>query len=86
MLSAPSALPKGSNVNLTTTSTPQQNGVAEHKNRHLLETVRTLLFDAKLPSYLWEEATRKTNYLTNRMPTKALLKTTPFGKYFQQKT
>jgi hypothetical protein len=65
--------------------TPQQNGIAERKNRHLLETVRMLLFDAKLPSYLWEEAARTANYLTNRMPTIALLKTTPFGRYFRQK-
>jgi hypothetical protein len=61
---------------------PQQNGVAERKNHHLLETVHILLFAAKLPNYLWEEAARTAIYLINRMPTKSLAKTIPFGRYF----
>jgi transposase InsO family protein len=29
--------------------TPQQNGVSERKNRHLLEMIRTLLFQNNVP-------------------------------------
>ena len=29
--------------------TPSQNGVAERKNRHLLETARALMFQMKVP-------------------------------------
>lgn len=34
-------------------NTPQQNGVAKHKNRHLLEVARSLLFSSHLPKWLW---------------------------------
>ncbi|XP_042969308.1 sialyltransferase-like protein 1 isoform X1 [Carya illinoinensis] len=33
--------------------TPQQNGVAERKNRHLLDMVQTLLIDLGVPSRFW---------------------------------
>ena len=36
--------------------TPQQNGVAERKNRHLLDVVRTLLLESCVPSHFWCEA------------------------------
>ncbi|KAI3744767.1 hypothetical protein L1987_57858 [Smallanthus sonchifolius] len=35
---------------------PQQNGVAERKNRTLVETARTMLADSKLPVTFWAEA------------------------------
>lgn len=34
-------------------STPQQNGMAERKNRHLLETARSLLFTHNIPKSFW---------------------------------
>lgn len=33
--------------------TPQQNGIAERKNRHLLEVTRSLMFAMHVPKYLW---------------------------------
>ena len=39
--------------------TPQQNGVAERKNRHLLEVARSLMLSTSLPSYLWGDANRQ---------------------------
>ncbi|GKA75346.1 putative ribonuclease H-like domain-containing protein [Tanacetum coccineum] len=36
--------------------TPQQNGVAERKNRTLIEAARTMLANSKLPTTFWTEA------------------------------
>ena len=47
--------------------TPQQNGVAECKNRHLVETVRTLLLHDKVPQRFWGDATFAACYLINHM-------------------
>jgi len=63
---------------LTTPHTPQQNGVAERLNRTLIEGMRTMLADSKLPHRFWAEALSTAVYLRNRSPTKALEGITPF--------
>ena len=57
--------------------TPEQNGVAERKHRHLIETVVTLLHESHLPAFFWAEALSTANYLINRMPTPSLSNTSP---------
>lgn len=57
--------------------TPQQNGVAERKNRHILETSRALLIESRVPSVFWFEAVASAVYLLNRLPTRALKFITP---------
>ncbi|CAJ2659174.1 unnamed protein product [Trifolium pratense] len=47
---------------------PQQNGVAERKNRHILEVTRSLLIDGNVPCHLWGEAVNSAVYLINRTP------------------
>ncbi|GJY82681.1 putative ribonuclease H-like domain-containing protein [Tanacetum coccineum] len=46
--------------------TPQQNGVAERKNRTLIEAARTMLADSKLPTTFWAEAVNTACYVQNR--------------------
>ena len=47
--------------------TPQQNGVAERKNRHLVETAHTLLLHHKVSQRFWGDAILATCYLINSM-------------------
>ena len=61
--------------------TPQQNGIAERKNRHLLEVARALMFSMNVPSYLWGDAVLTACYLINRMPTRVLNFQTPLGSF-----
>lgn len=47
--------------------TPQQNGKAKRKNRHLLEVAKALMFSMNIPKHLWGEAMLHSTYLVNRM-------------------
>ncbi|KAJ9557319.1 hypothetical protein OSB04_011933 [Centaurea solstitialis] len=47
--------------------TPQQNGVAERRNRTLIEAARTMLVDSKLPITFWAEAVNTACYVQNRV-------------------
>ncbi|GJU88763.1 ribonuclease H-like domain-containing protein [Tanacetum coccineum] len=55
--------------------TPQQNGVAERKNRTLIEAARTMLTDSLLPIPFWAEAVNTACYVQNRV-----LVTKPYNK------
>ncbi|RVW73427.1 Retrovirus-related Pol polyprotein from transposon TNT 1-94 [Vitis vinifera] len=57
--------------------TPQQNGIAERKNRHLLEVARSLMFSMNVPKLFWEQAVLTAAYLINRMPSRVLKFQTP---------
>ncbi|GJQ97431.1 hypothetical protein Tco_0397609 [Tanacetum coccineum] len=44
----------------------KQNGVAERKNRTLIEAARTMLADSFLPNTFWAEAVSTACYVLNR--------------------
>ena len=50
--------------------TPQQNGVAERKNRTLREMINSMLNSSGLPHNLWGEALLTANFILNRIPFK----------------
>ncbi|GKD66387.1 putative ribonuclease H-like domain-containing protein, partial [Tanacetum coccineum] len=51
--------------------TPQQNGVAERKNRTLIEAARTMLADSFLLNTFWAEAVSTACYVLNRFAGKS---------------
>ncbi|GJT03339.1 putative ribonuclease H-like domain-containing protein [Tanacetum coccineum] len=66
---------KGIRRDYSNARTPQQNGVAERKNRTLIEAARTMLADSKLPTMFWTEAVSTACYVLNRV-----LVTKPYNK------
>ncbi|GAB2293109.1 hypothetical protein Dimus_038245 [Dionaea muscipula] len=57
--------------------TPQQNDLVEGRNRTIMNMVRSMLKNKKLPLQLWAEAAATAVYLMNRSPTKGLGDVTP---------
>lgn len=65
--------------------TPQQNGVAERKNRTLMEMARCLLIQSGLPNSFWAEAVRTACYLRNRCVSRSLDGKTPYELWWSKK-
>ena len=78
-------LTQGIKHELIVPHTPQQNGAAERLNRTLIEGVRTMLADSKLPHRFWAEALSTYAYLRNRSPTKLLSRITPHEAWYGTK-
>ena len=62
---------------LTVPYNPQQNGVAERKNRAIVGAARAMLHDQGLPLFLWTEACHTAVYLQNRSRHRAVGSMTP---------
>ncbi len=63
---------KGICRQLTVPGTPQQNGVAERRNRTLLDMVRSMMAQANLPISFWGDALLTAAYILNRIPSKSV--------------
>src|SRR5215468_933128 len=61
--------------------TPQQNGVAERKNRHIAEVARAMMNEKELPHYFWAEVVATAAYIMNQTPTAAVHGVTPEQKF-----
>ncbi|KAM2558058.1 hypothetical protein TB2_015106 [Malus domestica] len=62
--------------------TPQQNGCAERKHRHIVETARTLLIASQVPHKFWVEGFLTAVYLINRLP--PVNKSSPWEQFFKK--
>jgi hypothetical protein len=74
----------GIKVQYTAPYSAFQNGVAERKNRTLMEAARCMLIDAETEKKYWAEAVNTACYLQNILPSKAVDKT-PFELWNRRK-
>ena len=65
--------------------TPQQNGISERKNCHLLEMTRALMFQTNVPKIYWSDAILTATYLINRLPSVVLKNKSPLEIIYQRK-
>ena len=57
---------------------PQQNGIAERKNRHLMEVTWSIMFHMSVPKRFWGDAVMTACYLINKTPTRVLKDVSPY--------
>lgn len=62
--------------------TPEHNGFAERRHRHIVETELFLLSHAHIPNEFWSYAFSTASYLINRMSTPTLGNKSPFHSLF----
>eukprot|EP00253_Pinus_taeda_P025032 PITA_25032 len=67
----------GIHKQFTARYTPQQNGVAERKNRTIMDMARSMLKAKHLLNDYWAEAVNCATYILNRCPTKAVMNIVP---------
>lgn len=70
---------------ITCPYTPQQNGIVEHRNRHLLETTRAFIFQAHTPRRFWSDTVLTACYLINRMPSSVFNVNTQFSRLYPKR-
>lgn len=75
---------EGIESQFTASYSPQQNGVAERKNRTIMEMARCMLIDAEFPNNFWGEAVATSVHIQNHVITRST-GVTPFERWNGQK-
>lgn len=68
---------KGIDHEVTVPYTPQHSGLAERRNKTLLNMARCMLRGKGMPHCYWEEAVSTAAYVLNRFPTRRIKNVTP---------
>ncbi|KAJ9538956.1 hypothetical protein OSB04_031689 [Centaurea solstitialis] len=76
---------KGISQNFSSVRTPQQNGVAERRNRTLIEAARSMLSEANLATQFWAEAVNTACYTHNRSLIVKRFRRTPYELFRNRK-
>ena len=62
--------------------TSQQNGRAERKLRHILNSIRAMIISSSCPERFWGEAALTAVYTINRLPSSVLGNMSPFERLY----
>uniref|UniRef100_A0A151UDP3 Retrovirus-related Pol polyprotein from transposon TNT 1-94 n=1 Tax=Cajanus cajan TaxID=3821 RepID=A0A151UDP3_CAJCA len=73
---------QGTTSEFSCPGTSQQNGRAERKHRHILDSIRAMLISSSCPERTWGEAALTAVYVINRLPSSVLGNKTPFECLF----
>lgn len=65
--------------------TPQQNGVAERKNRHLGETCRSMMHAKNVQPQFWAECMATAAHVINRLPQAKFCFRSPYQVLYKRK-
>ncbi|KAJ9565707.1 hypothetical protein OSB04_001673 [Centaurea solstitialis] len=76
---------KGISQNFSSVRTPQQNGVAERRNRTLIEAARSMLSEANLATQFWAEAVNTACYTYNKSLIVKRFRRTPYELFRNRK-
>ncbi|KAJ9552775.1 hypothetical protein OSB04_016820 [Centaurea solstitialis] len=76
---------KSISQNFSSVRTPQQNGVAERRNRTLIEAARSMLSEANLVTQFWAEAVNSACYTQNRSLIVKRFRRTPYELFRNRK-
>ncbi|KAJ9557729.1 hypothetical protein OSB04_012343 [Centaurea solstitialis] len=76
---------KGISQNFSSVRTPQQNGVAERRNRTLIEAARSMLSEANLATQFWAEVVNTACYTQNRSLIVKRFRRTPYELFRNRK-
>lgn len=63
---------------------PEQNGLAEWKHQHIVETGLSLMAHSSIPQKFWVDAFANAVFLNNQLPTHTLGNMYPYEKLFQK--
>lgn len=69
---------------LSCPGTPEQNGVAKRKHRHIVELGLAMLYQASEPKRFWVEAFATSVFLINRLPSSQLKMGCPYNELFNE--